>query len=434
MNKCLLLAGILLMSSLYMSEPAHAADYKTRTVNSFETGVNESTMYGSWASDAYVVGAGNSATVNTTATTQYHGTYSAMLHIATDGDPDEGAFAMLAFTSNSSLGTFLFDNLRICLKFSKTSGSTPVGWFEFEQWNATALLSNITVELSLSSWTDMTITPTWEPGTTYFVLEFYLSEDELEATDSVMYLDWFRAESAKTSVRIRYWNLYTGLGYYPEKLLARYYSIVTGWTDVWQNEFQAYKGDEVGVQITDIFGRNVWTGTIVVDEDPEYLDILVPIVTVYIPKPDWYNDSVPMEWRITCLPYGPDGLAGIEIPATGFEFEILAGWYSISWLANHYVQAGNQTVYIDGNITQRRSFALTNISIPIDPDYEIEVNGRTVNLKSLTGFFNSLWTIGAALWDDYRIKALSLLLTFVAILGIMIRARELKKIAQRRST
>jgi len=420
MRRCLLAVGILLVSLFYVTEPTHAAEYKTTIINSFETGVEESTTYGSWDAEAFATGGGNLAEVVRTNATQYHGAYSAKLHIVTDGDPDEGALAKLGFTSNTSLDTFMFDSLRISFKFSKASGSDPVGWYDLEQWNATTLLDSMNVDLSLSDWTELVITPLWDPETTYWSLEFLLSEDELQATDSSMYLDYFRFDSGQVDVRVRYWNLYTGLGYYEEKLLARYYSLSEGWIDIWRGEFQAYKEDEILLQVTDIFNRNVWTGVVLVDDDPEYLDILVPIVTVYIPKPDWYNDSVPMEWRITCLPYGPDGLAGMEVPATGFEFEILAGWYSISWLESHYVKAGSQTVYIDGNITAKRSFMLTNISIPINPDYGYEVNGGSLRL----GDWNDLVKIAAALSDDFRFKAITGFLIVLTLFGLMWRAHK----------
>jgi len=92
----------------------------------------------------------------------------------------------------------------------------------------------------------------------------------------------------------------------------------------------------------------------------------------------------------------------MSLPAIGFEFEVLAGWYSISWLDNAMIEAGNRTVYIDGNATERRSFMLSDITLPIDPDYEIEVMGdeESYDLTTSQGWIDML----AAMYDNKYFK------------------------------
>ncbi len=446
MRLCLLLAVVMMLSCLsifQVSNPAQAiAEHKVRVAGNFETDVNETNDFGAWHSDVYATPFA-SANVTRTSTAQYIGTYSALLDLGAVAGT--WAHANHTFKSNQTLGHQLYDHLDVHWRFNVTF---PLWWwggadYNFDQYNGTTLLSTMHIELlpgtSADVWNTLHFTPTWEPGVTNFTLRFHVWMNGVGAGTTIKFwLDYFYIESDSADVRLRYWNLYTGLGYYEEKLLAKYYSFPEGWTDVWRAEFEAFKGDQVLLQVTDIFGRNVWTGMVSVDSDPEYVDILVPIVTVYIPKPDWYNDSIPMEWRITCLPWGPDGPAGMELPTTGFEFEVLAGWYNLVWFSNHYVEGGNQTVYVSGNATERRSFMLTNFSIPINPDYELEVNGGSiVDLKTWSGFFNSIWRLLAALYDDYRVKALLIVLLFLSLLlGFRYRAKQLKSIAtrQRRDT
>lgn len=440
MRLCVLLAAVILVSCLsipQIGQPAQAiAEHKIRIAGNFESDVNETNDWGVWHSVVSSTPYAN-ASVTKSSAAQYIGTYSALLSLS--GVGGTWAEASHIFKSNQSLGHQPFDHLGIYWRFNSTAWLVTAD-YKFDQYNDTTLLSRLHIVLvptgaPTDTWNLIYFTPNWEPEVTNFTLTFHMTMSGTGGgVTTKLWLDYFYIESDRADVRVRYWNLYTGLGYYEEKLLARYYSFPEGWTDVWRGEFQSFKGDEILLQVTDIFGRNVWTGMVSVDSDPVYVDILVPIVTVYIPKPDWYNDSVPMEWRITCLPWGPDGPAGMELPVTGFMFEVLAGWYNLAWFKSHYVEAGNQTVYIDGNLTARRSFMLTNISIPINPEYDLEVNGGgiTIDLKSWSGFFNSLMLMGGALWDDYRIKALSLFLTGLTVVGLMWRAKHLERKLARR--
>lgn len=434
MRSCLFLAALILVSCLSISQttqPGQATpEYKVRNAGSFETTVNETNDWGAWRSVA-----NTNATVTRSSAAQYIGIYSALLNLSASGG--YWAEASHIFESNRSMGHEPFDHLGIFWRLNSTSFLT-VADYKFDQYDNTTLLSRMHIVLvptgaPTDTWNSVYFTPVWEYGVTNFTLTFKVAmSGSGSGTVTKFWLDYFYIESDGADVRIRYWNLYTGLGYYEEKLLASYYSVGAGWTDVWRAEFQAFKGDEVLLQVTDVFGRNVWTGMVSIDSDPVYVDILVPIVTVYIPKPDWYNDSVPMEWRITCLPWGPDGPGGMELPVTGFMFEVLAGWYNLAWFESHYVEAGNQTVYIDGNLTARRSFMLTNLSIPINPDYELEVNGGG------SIFDLSRWTdlvkFAAALYDDFRVKAISMVLLFLSIVVLMWRSKQLteKKVREAR--
>jgi len=434
MRWALLIALVMLLPCIAIGNDSTqaASEYKTRIINSFETGVEESTDYGSWVKSTQVVGVGGSADVTQSSAQQYHGTYSAKMHVLSGTGPTAWASATMTFTSNSSLGHSLFDTVVIARKLVVTS--PPVYAISyFTQWNGATLLDLRTDVLSGTGWILQVMSPIWYSNATFFKWEISVFTDDGPALEGDLYLDMLYCTSGSADVRVRYWNLYTGLGYYAEKLLARYYTFPDGWVDIWQNEFQVYKGDDVLLQVTDIFGRNVWTGMFYVNRSIVYVDILVPIVTVHIAKPDWYDDSVPMEWQITCLPWGPDGLPGMELPALGFEFEVLAGWYNIAWFSNHYVDGGNQTIYISGNSTERRSYMLSNFTIPINPEYELEVNGggAIIDLKSWSGFFNSVWVLAAALYDDSRVKAIGLFLMFLAVVGLMYRAKQLKVIAQK---
>lgn len=425
MRRCLLLALVILLCCLSMSRvdsPAQAiAEHKIRTAGNFESVVNETTNWGSWHSFANA-----NATVTKSGAAQYVGSYSALLSLTASGG--YWAEAHHIFESNQSMGRQPFDHLGIYWRFNSTS-FLAVADYIINQYDNMTLLSSQDIVLvptgaPADEWNLVYFTPNWDPAATNFTLTFRtMMTGTGSGTTTKLWLDYFYIESDTADVRIRYWNLYTGLGYYEEKLLAKYYLFPEGWTDVWRGEFQAFKGDQVLLQVTDIFGRNVWTGMVSVDSDPVYVDILVPIVTVYIPKPDWYNDSIPMEWRITCLPWGPDGPAGMELPTTGFEFEVLAGWYNFVWFSNHYVDGGNQTVYVSGNATDRRSYMLSNLSIPINPDYEIELNGGggIFDLSS----WPDLIKLAAALYDDFRVKAIAMFLLVLSIVTLMWRSSKL---------
>jgi hypothetical protein len=424
-----LILGILFLSSLGMGL-SHQVDatpaYKTRLINSFETGVEESTPYGSWVKSAQVVGVGT-ASVTQTNTQQYHGTYSADMYVLSSGGPMAWAEAKMTFTSNNSLGYYMFDTIGIVYKLSVISA--PVyAMSEFMQWNGSTWLDTRTDVLSGSGWKSLVMSPIWDSSATRFTWEISVFTDIGTGLEGDLYLDMFYCTSSSADVRVRYWNLYTGLGYYAEKLLAKYYTISDGWVDIWRNEFQAFKGDDILIQVTDVFGRNVWTGIVHIASDPVYVDILVPIITVEIVKPDWYNDSVPWEWRITCLPWGPDGTQGMSLPAIGFEFEVLAGWYSISWLRQQEVNAGNRTIYIDGNTTSNRSFMITDLSIPINPDYQVEIEGDDHRLYKLSNF-NDLIAFLAALYDSNYVKV-ALLVSGTVSIALLIRQVNKQKIRQ----
>lgn len=414
---------------------AAAAGMKTRLINSWEppqaSNMNEHTAYGNWtgisAQNSPIPGStwAQCYRVGTMVTIPYHGSYSVRLEVVSAGGTGSWARATMTFQSNISKGTFLFDQISIVLKY--TVSGTVNESYDFNQWNDTTLVDAIHGSWGASSsWSMLTITPNWAWNATNWSFKIQVDIGLSTVGHGDLYIDYFTVNSDQVDVRLRYWNLYTGLGYYAEKLLARYWTMGT-WVDIWQNEFQAYKGDSVLVSVTDIFNRNVWTGIVDINSTPQYVDILVPIVTVHIVKPDWYNDTVPWEWQITCLPYGPDGPAGMALPAVGFEFECLAGWYSFSWLQSQMVDAGNQTVWIDGNISARRSFTITDLSLPINPEYEVQVNGGGGQIWDLSNF-DDLVDMLAHLYDSNLVKAALLL---GGIFSLFMAYRELNKLRKK---
>jgi len=430
MKSLLLMALLICMPIIPLSsERVSAVDdsYDVREIDSFELVVNETSEYGSWSSFADALGAGAGSYVVRSTTYQTHGLASARCNVSGTVILD-WAEAGMTFISNSSNGLFLYDRMTIDYRMSDPDWTASV---LLRQYNGSVEVDRVSGQLAGTLWQTLTIDPTWAWNTTHFRLDLYLwhvfEAAEVPASCD-LYLDNFRILSGEVPVRIRYWNLYTGLGYYAEKLLCRYYDNGE-WVDVWQNEFIAYKGDLVAITVTDIFGRYVWTGTVEIDETPKYVDILVPIVTVHIAKPDWYNDSVPFEWRITCLPWGPDGPTGMTLPAIGFEFEVLAGWYTVEWLANGVVSGGNRTIEVEGNATEAKSFMLTDLSIPIDPDYEVQIegdDGMIFDLRSFDDFVAML----AALGQDSRFQAVSVILVGLSVLTYAWQAKKLARRAE----
>lgn len=397
-------ALVLVLPSSSSDAAAHDDDFDVKEVDSFETTVNETSDYGNWSSSAHALGYGATSYVEQSSNEQTHGLYSVRLNVS-GVDPITWAEAVHYFNSSEEKTLFQFDRLEISYKLSE---SDWVAYCALKQYNGTVLVDAVYGELSGTTWQTLSISPDWVSNATWFSFQVYLwVVFEIGGVPDWcnLYLDNFRIYTGEVDVRVRYWNLYTGLGYYTEKLLARYYTLEEGWVDIWEGEFQAYKGEEVLLSVTDIFGRNVWTGLVDIDSDPVYVDIMVPIVTVHILQPDWYNESVPLEWRITCLPWGPDGTAGMTLPAIGFEFEVLAGWYNFAWLENGIVSAGNQSFLIEGNATEHQgTMMLSDLSIPIDPDYELLIegdDGRFYDVRS----FDDLISLLAALYDDVRVKA-----------------------------
>ncbi len=357
----------------------------TRTVNSFEGAtVDDVTDWGSWSSAHSDTGGGASSDVGISTTQFYHALQSAYLDATNPAISSRFAIASLTFDSNSSRGTNAWDTITIHWKATITGAG--IGTCKLYQMDGAAILITQTIVLATeAAWQTITLTPTWDLAADHFHLEFTATSPDTDgvAGSSEIWVDYLTITSGIVDVRVRFWNSYSGFGYYGEKLRARYYDFDSlSWVDIWQNEFQSYPFESELITVTDIFNRNVWTGYIEVDNNPDYIDILVPILTVVIQKPEQWDDSLPWEWQVTCLPNGPNAPAGVSLAAIGFEFEVLAGWYSFEWYQTNIYKAGNLTLFVDGNITQHSSHMLTNVTLQLKPDYERTDQGQVLNASN----------------------------------------------------
>jgi hypothetical protein len=358
----------------------------TRTVNSFEGATpDDVTVWGSWTDTHSVAGGGSIADVTTTGAQFHHALQSADLEVGCAGLAGRFASATLLFTSNVSRGTAPFDS--ILIRWMAT-GIAPLGtsaWIYFKQMDAGgATLLTTTIVLFNSGWHLETFTPIWDSAAAYFRLEFHAfasGDDGGGAAD--VYVDYLTIVSSVVDVRVRFWNQYTGFGILQEKFRVRYYDSGAGaWVDVWQNEFQSYPFQSELLTVTDIFDRNIWTGYFEVDRNPYYVDLLVPLLTVVIQKPDQWDDSLPWEWRIACLPNGPSAPEGVSLMSIGFEFEVLAGWYTFEWYQTNVYKGGNLSIFLDGNISTRSSHMLTNVTLQLKPTYERTDQGKVLNASN----------------------------------------------------
>ena len=368
---CVLAVLILTLSGLISASAPSSAMPSTlnRTVNSFEGAtVDDVTAWGSWSHASATSGGGTSASVTTTGAEFLHLVQSAQLYADAPAIATRYGDAQLMFTSDLTWGSFPWDVVQIRYKASVGGAGATAGYY-FRQLDGGLIVMASSGVIITGGWKVLTFSGPWDPLTDQLFIEFWTASvgDDGGGTAEI-WVDYLTMDSGIVNVRLSYWNLYTGFGYYPEKLFAEY-RLGSTWVTIWQNEFQSYKGEDVLIHVTDGFGRAVYTNIVTISTDPFYVNIYVPIITVIIPAPSGYDESVPWEWSITCLPWGPDGPAGMSLTGVGMEFEVLAGWYTISWLENEIAESGNATVYIDGNATARRSFMLTNVTIPMKSDY-----------------------------------------------------------------
>lgn len=203
-------------------------------------------------------------------------------------------------------------------------------------------------------------------------------------------LDLLSAESPASSVHFSYFNSYSGLGLQSALLVPSVTwhggTYRVGAFGGLESTIGVAVGETIGYNITDYFGRTLATGSLIVNSTTVFVDVPVPLVTVYIGRPDWYNSSLPPEWDIECLP------TGVSAHASGWSLELIAGWYTFRWGEEGGAQAGDVDLYIDGNASQGSSLSMQDFSLVMEPTWS--ASGRD------GGVLPDGWSVNTtALWD-----------------------------------
>jgi hypothetical protein len=434
-----MLCAILVLPAISLSQNASAAPgSKTVTINDFETAAEEHTQWGNWHKWTHTTSGNGIAQATINSEDQYHGLSSTRLRVRSSISPGDVTVASMQFSSNLSRGTSPFDSIIIHYTQTNFVGWPVQPWFNFVfiEVNATSVISSTTGSLAQGgiyyAWHSLVLSPVWSDQATGWRLNISLGA--VDGGDADAWIDYLTFVTSPVDIRLQYWNLYTGLGIPPEKLLAQYWTSSGGWVRVWHNEWQMYFGDSFLLKVTDIFDRDVVYASLTVTSSPQYIDVFVPLITVLIDKPaDW--SDVPFEWRITNLPWGPHGASGMIAPAVGFELEILAGWYNFQWFETATTQAGNLTQYIDGNASERRSFTLTNITIPLKEPDVIYNHEPKENLTSVQGLWDFLVRMASAFMADRNMQILSAILLIAGILTWLYRGKlQIEKAAEKAAT
>ncbi len=229
-------------------------------------------------------------------------------------------------------------------------------------------------------------------------------------------IDLNYALSPPCDVRFSFYNQYSGLGLNSEILIPEVYHDGE-WTRVWDNEIIIAAGEEIGYRITDYFDRTIEVGWITLNDTVKYLDIPVPLVDVYISKPDFYNSTLPPEWELTYMPNGN------SIEVTGWHIELLAGWYDFAWPDDGIRKNGSVEKNVQGNNTTGSAHTMMDFSLSMEPTYRGKGAVGDQVLPSLLDW-QGFRDLIVAMYDSWEFKAISVLGIGIAFFFYAYRARK----------
>jgi hypothetical protein len=268
--------------------------------------------------------------------------------------------------------------------------------------------------LKLNQWTALTFNDLYANGAVAYsiIWQWWFNGDG----NFALSLDWMTAESPASDIRFSYFNIYTGLGLISELLVP------TVWWQgmpvrVWNNEIQVAVGENITYQISDYFGQVLSTGAVFLSSTIVFIDISVPLVKVQISRPEWYNSMLPPEWDITYLP------SGQILHAVGWELEVIAGWYQLTWPGNDAMAAGTLDLYVEGNATHRNSYSLLDFGLVLEPTWSVSSNSNSLlagggfTLGNVSGWFQDLLDTASYVHEAQWFKLISVAGVAVMIAG-----------------
>lgn len=292
-----------------------------------------------------------------------------------------------------------------------------------------------------TGWQEMVFDDLYHPQAVRYSIEIAMGFDVTDPGEYYLNIqvDDIRGYSPPSDVRFSYFNEYTGLGLQSELLIPEI-NYDGEWHRVYDGHMVFGAGEYISYRIRDYFGQVInQSAAFILADSTVYVDIPVKMVKVQIAKPDWWTSDLPPEWQ---LMYEPTGK---QITVSGWELEMLAGWYNFAWhtqkvtnSANNItdtddesvVAAGNVTTYIDGNITAARSHSLQNFFLTMEPTYSGTVNQGGFVLPSLDsweGIYQALNVLFTQIMQSTEYKAVMVmggLFSVVGIVGMINRKRK----------
>jgi hypothetical protein len=280
-------------------------------------------------------------------------------------------------------------------------------------------------------------------------MQLSISMSSLNTEPGFFNLDDFTATSPVSQVRFSFFNYYSGLGVTSDLLIPELNYQGT-WYRVWNNEIDVAQGEIVGWQVTDYFGQTVaMSNAITLTNDTVYIDVPVKLVTVHISRPQWWTSDLPPEWFLTYLP------SGKELTTTGWDLEIIAGWYSFGWpeqqvnppvgngtegaatAVRYVVQNGTMQEQIDGNMSSASSFSMQNFFLSMKPTLSqgyAYTNSTMLpeNTWSFAGIYNWIVDVYTVVNGSTEYKVMFWIICLagaaITIEGIILRAKKGPKI------
>jgi hypothetical protein len=126
---------------------------------------------------------------------------------------------------------------------------------------------------------------------------------------------------------------------------------------------------------------------------------------------------LPPEWDITYLP------SGQILHAVGWELEVIAGWYQLTWPGNDAMAAGTLDLYVEGNATHRNSYSLLDFGLVLEPTWSVSSNSNSLlagggfTLGNVSGWFQDLLDTASYVHEAQWFKLISVAGVAVMIAG-----------------
>lgn len=300
------------------------------------------------------------------------------------------------------------------------------------------VLRNMLTEIPLdAAWHKYTLERMNQPGAASIEIWFVLVRYEMSLADGTAYLmiDDMTAESPMSQVRFSFFNEYTGLGQTSELLIPELWWDGV-WYRVWNNEISVAQGELVAYRVTDYFDQVVTMSEMfMLRNATEYIDVPVKLVKVHIERPQWWTSDLPPEWYLTYLP------SGKALTTSGWDIEVLAGWYSFRWPdqtvsppagngtagaaegVRYIVQNGSIDQQVEGNVSTASSFVMTDFFLQMSPtlqetyDYG-EGTVQEANLWSFGGLSKTIGVIVDAVQNELIYKVLITVVGVVTIITV----------------
>jgi hypothetical protein len=409
------LAALLGAPFLIISSGAEAADVaeypgKFKVISSLDSYSSEHTAYGNFTYTPAVYADSN----RTFGSPKMEGLGAAQLSFAWPTGEYGGDRLLYNFVTNGSNSLYKVHTISFAFRGNQ-SGYVMAGILA-DAKNATGVVVNtVSRDLPLDgNWYQVVLENLFHPSASYYELTIDLGTISIGRHVGAygsgnLTIDYTTAISPPCAVRFSFFNLYSGLGLNSEILIPEVF-YEGQWTRVWNNEIVIAAGETIAYRVHDYFDRTIeFVPYLVLDDTTVYLDVTVPLVTVYVSKPDFYNSTLPPEWTITYLTNGN------SIAATGWELELIAGWYHFAWDTTEIVENGSRDVYIDGNASAARAYAMTDFSMVMNPTYSGKAGfaGDWVLPSFLT--WDGFWKLVEAMYNSKEFKLASVAGVAVAI-------------------